>query len=109
MDGRKLNEFHRFPRGDAMRIVLAAFGTWGDVRPYAVLGGALQKVGYEVMLLAAEEFRQWVEGRGLAFTGLSINMQAVMASMSFDRAHPRASMQRMNSLAAPMLQLGREI
>jgi len=61
-----------------MRIVIVATGTWGDVRPNVVLGRALQNAGYEVVVVAAEEFRQWVEARGVGFAGLSINIQAVL-------------------------------
>ncbi|SIO58336.1 UDP:flavonoid glycosyltransferase YjiC, YdhE family [Singulisphaera sp. GP187] len=61
-----------------MRIVMIATGSWGDVRPNVVLGQALQRVGYEVLLVAAEEFREWVEGRGVLFAGLSFNMKAML-------------------------------
>ena len=54
-----------------MRIVIVATGSWGDVRPSVVLGHALQKAGYEVVLVASEEFRGWVEGRGVGFAGLA--------------------------------------
>jgi sterol 3beta-glucosyltransferase len=31
-----------------MRITLFAFGTWGDVRPFVVLGMGLQAAGHDV-------------------------------------------------------------
>jgi hypothetical protein len=39
-----------------MRIVIIATGSWGDLRPNVVLAQALQKVGYEVLLIATEPF-----------------------------------------------------
>lgn len=64
-----------------MRIVMLALGTWGDVRPYVVLAQALQEGGFDVLVVAAEEFREWVEARGLAFAGMRVNIQSIMESM----------------------------
>ena len=63
-----------------MRIVMLAIGTWGDVRPYAVLGQALQDEGYDVLLLAAKEFRSWVEARNIPFCELPLNLQEMLDS-----------------------------
>lgn len=48
-----------------MRIVMLAYGSWGDVRPYVMLAQALQYEGFEVVVLAAEDFRSWVEAHGV--------------------------------------------
>src|SRR5215470_9402157 len=93
-----------------MRIVIVAFGTWGDVRPNTALGQALQKVGYEVLLLASEPFRQWVQNHGLGFVGLSMNIQAMMDSISSESTNFLTTLQTLNRVVAPaMLQMGKEI
>src|SRR5690349_17024842 len=61
-----------------MRIVIIATGSWGDVRPNVVLGQALQKAGYEVLIIATAPFQAWIEARGLPFVGVSLDMQAMM-------------------------------
>src|SRR5579859_1237806 len=87
-----------------MRVVIVAAGTWGDVRPNVVVGQALQKAGYEVLLLAPEPFRQWVEDRGIAFTGLSANVQAVLDLLAASDTNPVATirtLQTINRLFGP--------
>jgi UDP:flavonoid glycosyltransferase YjiC (YdhE family) len=64
-----------------MRIIMLALGTWGDVRPYAVLGQALQDEGYDVLLLAAKEFRSWVEARNIPFCELVFNLQEMLDTL----------------------------
>jgi UDP:flavonoid glycosyltransferase YjiC (YdhE family) len=93
-----------------MRIVIVAFGTWGDVRPNVVLGQALQKAGQDVLVVAAAEFRQWVEGHGLAFAGLSVNIQAMLESLASDSTNTFKTMQAVNRIIGPALvQMGQEI
>jgi UDP:flavonoid glycosyltransferase YjiC (YdhE family) len=59
-----------------MRIIIIATGSWGDVRPNVLLGHALQRAGYEVLLVVDEGFREWVEGRGLRRTQLQYSGSA---------------------------------
>lgn len=61
-----------------MRIVIIATGSWGDVRPNVMLGQALQKAGYEVLLIANAQFREWIEARGLPFGSVSLDIQSMM-------------------------------
>ena len=91
-----------------MRIVIIATGSWGDVRPNVVLGHALQKTGYTVMLVAAEEFRAWVEGRGQAFAGLSLNMQAMLDEQN-NSSNLFQTMRWMRKVTQTTVQMGREI
>lgn len=86
-----------------MRIVIVATGSWGDVRPNGILGQALQQAGYSVVLVAAEQFRTWVESRGVAFAGLSVNMEAMLD------AHSGNPLQTMRQLAQATVQMGKEI
>jgi sterol 3beta-glucosyltransferase len=54
-------------------ITIVASGTRGDVQPYIALGQGLQKAGYDVRLLASENFKSLATEAGLAFgsTGMS--------------------------------------
>jgi UDP:flavonoid glycosyltransferase YjiC (YdhE family) len=91
-----------------MRIVIIATGSWGDVRPNVVLGQALQNAGYTVMLVAAEEFRAWVEGHGLAFAGLSFNIQAMLDEQN-NSSNLFQTMRWMRKVTQTTVQMGREI
>jgi UDP:flavonoid glycosyltransferase YjiC (YdhE family) len=51
----------------ARRISLLTVGTLGDVGPMVALGLALQKAGYEVSLAAPEDFKAFVESKGLEY------------------------------------------
>lgn len=91
-----------------MRIVMIATGSWGDVRPNVVLGHALQKAGYEVVVVAAEEFRAWVESRGVGFAGLSFNIQALLDEQT-NNSNLFQTIHWMRKMTHTMVQMGREI
>jgi UDP:flavonoid glycosyltransferase YjiC (YdhE family) len=50
-----------------MKIVLAAFGTRGDVQPMVALGVRLRADGHQVVIGASEGFADWVRDHGLGF------------------------------------------
>ncbi len=50
-----------------MKIVLAPYGTRGDVQPMVVLGLGLQERGHAVTIAAPRNFADWVRGFGLDF------------------------------------------
>src|SRR5512140_2882052 len=50
-----------------VRIVLAPFGSRGDLQPFLALGQALRAKGHDVLVAAAPSYRQWVEEEGLGF------------------------------------------
>jgi vancomycin aglycone glucosyltransferase len=54
-----------------MRIVLVAFGSLGDVRPFAALGEGLAAAGHEVRLCGRPEVADWVSLRGLDFRAVA--------------------------------------
>src|SRR5690242_10199080 len=91
-----------------MRIVMVATGSWGDVRPNVVLGQALQQAGYEVVLVATEDFRAWIEARGLGFAGLSFNIQKLLDEQANNR-NLLQTMRWMRTMTETMVQMGREI
>jgi rhamnosyltransferase subunit B len=53
-----------------LRIVLATLGTAGDVRPFVVLGAALEQRGHDVTLATNGYFEPQVRGAGLAFISI---------------------------------------
>lgn len=91
-----------------MRIVMVATGSWGDVHPNVVVGRALQTAGYEVVLVAAESFRGWVEGRGVTFAGLSVDMQAMLDGHTASGSL-RQKMRWMKDMAHTTVQMGKDI
>lgn len=62
------------------RITLAASGTRGDVQPYIALGEGLKDAGYEVRLLAPENFEGLAADAGLAFRSTGESIEAIIQS-----------------------------
>jgi UDP:flavonoid glycosyltransferase YjiC (YdhE family) len=91
-----------------MRIVIIATGTWGDVRPNASLGLALQKKGYTVVLVAAETFRDWVEKKGLPFAGLNVDIQAMLDAQA-DSSNVLQTIGWMREISQATVQMGKQI
>lgn len=50
--------------------LLLPYGSGGDVNPFIWLGKRLQARGHEVTLMTVPQFREFVEGAGLAFVGV---------------------------------------
>ena len=50
-----------------MKIGIFTYGTRGDLQPYIAIALGLRKRGNEVMIAAAADFRQLVEGYGISF------------------------------------------
>ena len=59
-----------------MRILLAAFGTRGDVQPMVALGTRLRADGHEVVVGASAGFADWVRGHGLEFRAVGLDIEA---------------------------------
>lgn len=49
------------------RIILATFGSYGDLNPFLALALELRRRGHDPVIATAEGYRGDVEGRGLAF------------------------------------------
>lgn len=49
------------------RIILATFGSYGDLNPFLALGLELKRRGHEAVIAASEGYRRDVEGAGLGF------------------------------------------
>lgn len=69
-----------------MKIAILTLGTRGDVQPFVALGKALTARGHDALLAAPDNFASWVEGHGLRFHRLGIDMQAFLQSQEVRRA-----------------------
>jgi rhamnosyltransferase subunit B len=67
------------------RIVLATFGSLGDLHPYISVGRALARLGVEACVATSPDYRQPVESAGLEFAAVG---------PSFDQLGPRAELAR---------------
>jgi rhamnosyltransferase subunit B len=78
-----------------LKIVLAVFGSGGDVRPYIILGKALRRRGHEVAVAVNPYFASMVQGAGLRLIPLGPEQGYLNALKDPHLWHPRRSIQRM--------------
>jgi rhamnosyltransferase subunit B len=52
------------------KIVLATFGSYGDLNPYMAIGGALSRRGADVVIASLTVYRTTIERHGLKFASL---------------------------------------
>lgn len=64
-----------------MKIVLATFGSRGDVQPMLALSLALRSAGHDVLLAAPPEKTEWAEGLGCPFHPLGSDVTAFIDDM----------------------------
>ncbi len=64
-----------------MKIVLATFGSRGDVQPMLALSLALQSAGHRVLLAAPPEKEEWARQLGCPFQPLGDNITAFIDTM----------------------------
>ena len=69
-----------------LNISILTMGTRGDVQPYVALGKGLQARGHDVLLAGPDNFASWVEGHGLPFHPLGIDMEAFIQTPEVRRA-----------------------
>lgn len=50
-----------------MKILIASYGSRGDVQPYIALGKGLQKAGHQVMIATSNRFQAFIEEHGLNY------------------------------------------
>lgn len=63
-----------------MQITIFAAGSRGDIQPCILLGRALQRAGYQVLLAAPENYADFVQRHALQFHPLRGDVQQIMAS-----------------------------
>ncbi len=90
-----------------MRISLFAMGTQGDVQPYIALALALQHAGYQVQIVASDDFEGYVSSRGVPFRPLGIDARQLMESDTFrglmdETNKPLAAIPRVVASVAPL-------
>ncbi len=66
------------------KILLATFGSLGDLHPFIALGQALQREGFAVVLATSSNHREAVEAQGLGFTAISPDLQEVTDRLGLD-------------------------
>jgi len=59
------------------RIVLATFGSYGDLNPFIALGLELKRRGHDPVIATAEGYRHDVESRGLGFAPVRPDLDRV--------------------------------
>lgn len=64
-----------------MRVVLATFGSRGDVQPMLALSLALKKAGHDILLAAPPEKAGWAEQLGCPFSHLGSDVTAFIDGM----------------------------
>lgn len=91
-----------------MRITIFAAGSRGDVQPCIMLGKALQKAGFDLLLAAPENFAAFAAENGLRFHALGGDVQQIMASetgrelMDTGGGNPIQSIRAMRKLLGPI-------
>ncbi len=68
------------------RITIFAFGSRGDVQPYIPLGLRLRQEGYQVSLLAGDEFETFITGYGLDFFPIGFRVRETISESEAARA-----------------------
>jgi UDP:flavonoid glycosyltransferase YjiC (YdhE family) len=90
-----------------MRILIAAIGTHGDVRPYVALAQGFQSAGYAVAICTHVTHRQFVETYGIPFAPLAGDVRALLASENgrqlLTQRNPLVAVRQLHALAAPLL------
>jgi UDP:flavonoid glycosyltransferase YjiC (YdhE family) len=64
-----------------VKIALLTLGTRGDVQPFIALGKVLKTRGHDIVLGAPENFQSWIEGHGLAYRSIGVDMQDFVHSL----------------------------
>lgn len=62
-----------------MRVVLATVGSRGDIQPMLALAQALAARGHAPLVAAPPNFASWVQGLGLDFVPLGVDIQEYLA------------------------------
>jgi len=63
-----------------MIISIVTGGSRGDVQPYIALGKGLKEAGFEVRLIASDDFEQLVTSAGLAFYSTGYSVASILDS-----------------------------
>ncbi len=87
-----------------MRVLLFGFGSRGDVQPFIALGAGLKAAGYEVAVAAGINFRELVDGVGLQFEPIRVDVERFMQEdigkewLSNSSRNPRTELNNMRRM-----------
>ena len=85
-----------------MKILLAPYGTRGDVQPLVALGIALRDRGHHVEVAAPDNFKSWIESLGLRFHAVGINVQEVLSALGDNTRNVRSQMRHLYAELIPV-------
>jgi vancomycin aglycone glucosyltransferase len=63
-----------------MRVLVSTIGTRGDVQPVVALASELRALGHEARVCAPPDFRDWIEGLGIPYTPLGVEVRKVASA-----------------------------
>lgn len=66
------------------KIVIATFGSLGDLNPFVALAHALKRQGFEPVIATSEFYRGWIEGEGLAFAPMRPDVDELTERLGMD-------------------------
>lgn len=70
--------------GAGRKIVIATFGSLGDLNPFVALAHALRRQGFEPTLVTSKFYQDWIESEGLAFTPLRPDVSELTERLGMD-------------------------
>lgn len=85
-----------------MKIILATFGSRGDVQPMLALSLALRSAGHDVLLAAPPEKAEWAEQLGCPFHPLGGDVTAFIDGMT-DAHSPRSALRFISYVRKEMI------
>jgi len=89
-----------------VKVLVATFGTSGDINPFIAVGIALRKRGHEVVLLVNPYFEKQVRDAGLDFVPLGDPIDLRQIAQMPDLMHPRKALQlTLDTLIVPQMPL----
>jgi UDP:flavonoid glycosyltransferase YjiC (YdhE family) len=83
-----------------LKVVLATYGTHGDLHPFIAVGLGLRDHGFDPVIASHEQFRHNVQAAGLAFQPLRPSLEGIESDLNMSRpemlraarAHPQIIM-----------------
>jgi UDP:flavonoid glycosyltransferase YjiC (YdhE family) len=89
--------------GTIVRILLAPYGTRGDIQPLIALAVALQARSHSVRFLVPFNSVQWVRARGFACESNGVDVEAEVRSIESETWAMRRYVRRMGDEIVPRL------
>jgi rhamnosyltransferase subunit B len=68
------------------KVVLTAFGSYGDINPFVALALGLEAEGFEIVLASSETYRRKIESEGLAFCAVRPSLEQMLRDTGLNPA-----------------------